>query len=56
LNALILLFVGVAGKFKPEWLHAVAEALQSMPFVYFLGGYVIFLFVTAAIGIRILTG
>jgi hypothetical protein len=56
MNALILLFVGVAGKFKPEWLHSVAEALQSLPFVYFVGAYMIFLFVTASIGIRILTG
>jgi hypothetical protein len=56
INALILLFVGFAGKFKPEWLHAVAEALQSLPFVYFLGVYMIFLFVTASIGLRILTG
>jgi hypothetical protein len=53
-NALVLLFVGLAGKFKPEWLRAVAEALQSMPFLYFVGAYVIFLFVTIAIGIRIL--
>jgi hypothetical protein len=53
-NALVLLFVGVAGKFKPEWLQAVAEELQSMPFLYFLSAYVIFLFVTATIAIRIL--
>lgn len=55
INALILLFVGFAGKFKPEWLHAVAEALQSLPFVYFVGVYMIFLFVTASIAMRILT-
>jgi hypothetical protein len=53
-NALVLLFIGLASTFKPEWLRAVAEALQSMPFLYFLGAYVIFLFVTIAIGIRIL--
>jgi len=55
MNALVLLFVGIAGKFKPEWLHTAAEALQSLPFVYFAGVYMIFLFVTGAIGIRILS-
>jgi hypothetical protein len=53
-NALILLFVGLAGKFRPEWLHLVAEELQSMPFLYFFAAYVIFLVVTATIAIRIL--
>lgn len=53
-NALVLLFVGLAGRFKPEWLRTSAEAFQSMPFVYFLGSYVIFFIVTVAIGIRIL--
>jgi hypothetical protein len=53
-NALVLLLVGLAGRFKPEWLRALAEALQSMPFVVFFGVYVIFLIVTVAIGIRIL--
>jgi hypothetical protein len=53
-NALVLLFVGLAGKFKPEWLRTVAEAFQSMPFVYFFGSYVIFFIVTIAIAIRIL--
>lgn len=53
-NALILLFVGFAGRFKPEWLRALAEAFQSMPFVCFFGAYIIFLFVTVTIGIRIL--
>jgi hypothetical protein len=53
-NALVLLFVGFAGRFKPEWLRALAEAFQSMPFIYFFGGYTIFLFVTVTIGIRIL--
>ena len=49
-----LLFIGVIGRFKPEWLRALAEFLQSAPFVYFLAGYVVFLVVTVAIGIRIL--
>jgi hypothetical protein len=53
-NALVLLFVGVAGKFKPDWLRAIAESLQSLPFFYFFGVYFIFLCVTVAIGIRIL--
>jgi hypothetical protein len=53
-NALVLLFVGFAGRFKPEWLRALAEAFQSMPFVIFFGIYVMFLLVTVTIGIRIL--
>jgi hypothetical protein len=53
-NALVLLFVGVAGRFKPEWLRALADAFQAMPFVYFLAAYIIFFFVTVTIGIRIL--
>jgi hypothetical protein len=53
-NALVLLFVGVAGRFKPEWLRALADAFQAMPFVYFLAAYIIFFFVIVTIGIRIL--
>ena len=51
----LALVVGpLIGKFKPEWLRALADTFQSMPFVYFLGGYIIFLVVTVTIGIRIL--
>jgi len=53
-NATVLLFAAVLGKFKPDWLRAVAEFLQSLPFFYFFGVYFIFLFVMLAIGIRIL--
>ncbi|MCU1266530.1 MAG: hypothetical protein JWM21_2848 [Acidobacteria bacterium] len=53
-NALVLLFVGVAGRFKPHWLRAVAESLQSLPFFYFFAVYFVFLCVTVAIGVRIL--
>lgn len=53
-NALVLLFVGVAGRFKPNWLRAIAESLQSLPFFYFFAAYFVFLCVSIAIGVRVL--
>jgi hypothetical protein len=54
INAAVFSFVGLTGTFKPEWLRALAEFLQSTPFTYFAAAYTVFLFVTAIIGIRIL--
>jgi hypothetical protein len=54
-NAAVLAFVGLTGKFKPEWLRAVGDFLQTTPFIYFVTAYIIFLFVTAVIGLRILS-
>jgi hypothetical protein len=51
---LIFASLGVLSKFKPQWLHAIADALQSMPFVYFVGAYLVILFLSAAFGFRIL--
>lgn len=56
LNVVVLLFVGILGMFKPEWLNAIADMLQTMPFLYFLAVYLIFLFVTIVIGFRVLNG
>jgi hypothetical protein len=53
-NAAVFTFVGLTGTFKPEWLRAVAEFLQSTPFTYFAAAYTVFLFVTAIIGLRVL--
>jgi hypothetical protein len=53
-NLLGLLSVVFVGVFKPEWLRTFAEAFQSMPFVYFFAAYVLVLFVTVTVGIRIL--
>jgi hypothetical protein len=53
-QALVLLFVGVAGRFKPDWLRAIAESLQSLPFFYFFAVYFVFLCVTVAVGVRVL--
>lgn len=49
LNALIAAVIGVLGKFKPEWLRAVADLLQSIPFLYFLAMYLIFFAVVGAV-------
>ncbi len=53
-NATVLLFGVVLGKFKPDWLRAAAEFLQSLPFFYFFAVYVIFLFVMLSVGVRIM--
>jgi hypothetical protein len=53
-NTSFLVFIGLTGKFKPEWLRAVGEFLQGTPFVYFAAAYTVFLFLTCIIGIRIL--
>jgi hypothetical protein len=53
-NAAVLAFVGLTGRFKPEWLRAVGDFFQSTPFIYFVTAYTVFLFVTAVIGLRIM--
>jgi len=53
-NTSFLAFVGLTGKFKPEWLSAVGDFFQSLPFIYFAAVYTIFLFMTAIIGLRVL--
>jgi len=53
-NTSFLVFIGLTGKFKPEWLKTLGESLQSTPFIYFAAAYTVFLFMTAIIGLRIL--
>lgn len=49
LNGAFVLVLGAIGKFKPDWLRAAADFLQSTSFVYFLAIYLIFLVLIAAV-------
>jgi len=42
LNVVFVAALGIVGKLKPEWLGAVADFLESTPFIYFIGLYFIF--------------
>lgn len=48
-NVVFVAILGLIGKLKPDWLHAVADFLQSTSFVYFLAIYLIFLVLVAAV-------
>lgn len=54
LNAAVLAFVGLTGKFRPEWLRSIADFLQTTPFIYFAAAYTIFLFLVSVISLRVL--
>ena len=47
--ALMEALLAVIGKFKPEWLRAVAYLLESVSFVYFLAMYLVFFVIVCAI-------
>lgn len=49
LNVVFVAILGVIGKLKPEWLHAVADFFQTTSFVYFVAIYLIFLVLVAAV-------
>jgi hypothetical protein len=46
--ALAQALLAVIGKFKPEWLRSLAVFLSSVPFVYFVGLYLVFLVIVCA--------
>jgi ABC-type multidrug transport system fused ATPase/permease subunit len=49
IQAAIGLALGIIGKFKPDWLKAVAAFLERTSFVYFLAIYCIFLMLVSTI-------
>lgn len=46
--ALTQALIAVVGKFKPQWLRSLAFFLASVPFVYFVGIYLVFLVIVCA--------
>lgn len=49
LQAAIGLVIGIIGKFKPDWLRAVAGFLERTRFVYFVAIYFIFLMLVSTL-------
>lgn len=35
LNAIFIALIGIVNHFKPDWLNAIAQGIESMPFFYF---------------------
>jgi hypothetical protein len=46
--ALLQALIAVVGKFKPEWLRSIAIFLESIPFIYFVTMYLVFLVIICA--------